>query len=63
MIKPSNINKPTSPFWNKVIAASAAGSAFLGTYGLIANHTTFIVIGGALGLIGTMLPIFINSKK
>lgn len=62
-MKISNVNKPTSPFWNKVIVASASGSAFLGGYGLIANHPTFIVIGGVLGLIGTMLPVFINSKE
>lgn len=63
MIKASNINKPTSPFWNKVIVASAAGAAFLGGYGLITNHQVFIVIGGILGLIGAMGPVFISPKS
>jgi hypothetical protein len=58
----SNINKPTPPFWNKVIAASAAGSAFLASYGLVSNHQVFVVLGGVLGLIGTMLPVFISNK-
>lgn len=63
MLKTSNINRPTSPFWNKVIVASAAGSGFLGGYGLIANHQVFVIIGGILGLIGTMLPVFVSLKK
>jgi len=61
-MKISNIHKPTSPFWNKVIVASAAGSAFLGGYGLISQHNIFIIVGGVLGLIGTMLPVFISPK-
>lgn len=62
-MKVSNINKPTNPFWNKVIVASAAGSAFLGGYGLIGSNPTFVAIGGVLGLIGTMLPVFVGSKE
>lgn len=62
-MKISNVNKHTSPFWNKVILASAAGSAFIAGYGLLADHKVFITIGGVLGLVGTMGPIFVNSKE
>ncbi len=60
MIK--NINKPTSPFWNKVIAACSVGSAFIATYGALADHKAWIWAGGILGFLGTVLPILMPSK-
>ena len=48
MIK--NINKPTTPFWNKVIVACGVASGFIAAYGKWGAHDeTITTIGGILG--------------
>lgn len=62
-MKLSNINKPTSPFWNKVAVSCAAASGFIAGYGLLSNLKGFMIAGGVLGIIGTVLPIFMNNNS
>jgi hypothetical protein len=56
-----NINKPTSPFWGKVIVSCATASAFIAGYGKWADNETMINIGGVLGILGTVLPVLLSN--
>ena len=62
-MKLSNINKPTSPFWNKVALSCTAASAFIAGYGYFANIKGFMLAGGILGILGTVIPIFISNGE
>jgi hypothetical protein len=62
-MKLSNINKPTSPFWNKVALACASASAFIAGYGALADDKNFMIAGGILGILGTIIPIFISNGE
>lgn len=58
-----NANKPTSPFWGKVAMACAAASSFIAGYGLIANMKAFVIAGGILGVLGTVIPNLISGES
>lgn len=59
-----NINKPTSPFWNKVQLICVTLSVFIAGYGQWGAHSsTITAIGGALGALGTIIPILIPPKE
>lgn len=62
-MKLNNINKPTSPLMAKIAVACSAASAFIATYGLVANMKAFIIAGGVLGVLGTIIPPFLDNKE
>jgi hypothetical protein len=54
----NNINKPTTPFWNKVILACAAASAVISGAAYL-YHVTWLQIAGIVcAVIGAVGPIF-----
>lgn len=59
----NNLNKPSTPFWKKVAVACSAASAFIAGYALIADMKGFLIAGGLLGIIGTIIPPFIDDGK
>jgi hypothetical protein len=60
-MKLENVNKPTRPFWNKVQLAAASAGTFCAGFGLLYEDHNFIMAGGLLGVVGTVLPIFANK--
>lgn len=60
-MKIKNINKPTSPMWNKIALACTAVSAFIGGYGYFLDNKVVMGIGGVLGILGVVIPIFSSN--
>ncbi len=58
-----NINKPTSPFWGKVIVACSLISGCIAAYGKWEGIPWIMNVGGVLGIIGTVLPVILSSGK
>ena len=61
-LKLENIHQPTSPLLSKIAVACSAVSAFIAGYGAVADMKGFMIAGGILGIIGTIIPPFISTK-
>jgi hypothetical protein len=60
----NNINKPTTPFWNKFIVMCTLVSASIAAYGKWGVHSDFIEqIGGWIGIVGVIIGVWAPSNN
>ena len=60
-MKLSNINKPTKPLWNKIALACTTISSGIAGYGYFNNMPNVMLVGGLIGILGNVIPIFASE--
>jgi len=56
-----NVNKPTAAKWGKIQVACASAATFISGYGHFDNNSWIFIVGIAIGVIGTIIPVLADE--